>query len=66
MEVTVSNLENVQLGHIVAQDIFANTKSPIIAQNTVIRPVHLLILEAFQVKMYSLRNLNRQMRRVKK
>lgn len=50
MEVTVSNLENIQLGHIVAQDVFANTKSPIITQNTVIRPVHLLILEAFQVK----------------
>ena len=50
MEITVSRVENIQLGRIVAQDVFANTKTPIIAKNTVIRPVHLLVLQAFQVK----------------
>lgn len=50
MEVTVSRVENIQLGRIVAQDIFANTKTPIIPKNTVIRPVHVLVLQAFQIK----------------
>lgn len=50
MEITLSRVENIQLGRIVAQDVFANTKTPIIAKNTVIRPVHLLVLQAFQVK----------------
>lgn len=50
MEIALSKVENIQLGKIIAQDIFANTKYPIISKNTVIRPAHLLVLEAFQIK----------------
>lgn len=59
MEITVSRVENIQLGRVIAQDVFANTKTPIIAQNTIVRSVHLLVLKHFKLKRCLLKILRR-------
>lgn len=50
MEIALAKVEQIQLGKIIAQDVFANTKNPIITKDTIVRPVHLLVLEAFNIK----------------
>ena len=49
MEATYVNVTDLRFGKIVAEDIFANTKYPIIAKNTKITPEHINVFHAFQV-----------------
>ncbi len=49
MEHIIENLEEVRLGSIVAEDIFVNTKSPILRKNTKISREHIEVLNAFNV-----------------
>ncbi|RHW36097.1 HD-GYP domain-containing protein [Lysinibacillus yapensis] len=49
METAYINLNDLRIGRIVAEDIFANTKYPIIHKNTLITPNHLNVLKAFHV-----------------
>lgn len=49
MEATYVNVADLRFGKIVAEDIFANTKYPIIVKNTKITPEHINVFRAFQV-----------------
>ena len=49
MEATYVNVADLRFGKIVAEDIFANTKYPIIAKNTKITPEHINVFRAFQI-----------------
>ncbi|MEK9200229.1 HD-GYP domain-containing protein [Ureibacillus sp. 179-F W5.1 NHS] len=49
MEATYVNTNELLIGKVVAEDIFANTQFPIIYKNTIITQEHLHILTAFQI-----------------
>lgn len=49
MEATYVNVCDLSFGKIVAEDVFANTKFPIIAKNTKITPEHINVFRAFQI-----------------
>ena len=49
MEATYVNVSDLKLGKVVAEDIFANTKYPILLKNTQIKYIHFHILKAFNV-----------------
>ena len=51
MEATFVNIDELRLGKIVADDIFANTQYPIVYKNTTINYEHLDVFKAFQIKM---------------
>ncbi|WP_208651102.1 HD-GYP domain-containing protein [Ureibacillus thermophilus] len=47
---TMVNVNNLELGEIVAKDIFVNTRYPIVAKNTPISSEHLQVFKAFNIK----------------
>lgn len=49
MKYTKVNVNHLQLGEIVAEDIFANTKHPIVAKNTPISHEHIHIFKVFNI-----------------
>lgn len=49
MEATYVNVADLGFGKVVAEDIFANTKYPIVTKNTVVTPEHIQVLQAFQI-----------------
>ena len=49
MEATYVNISELRLGKVVAEDIFANTKYPILLKNTKITHNHLHVFKAFNI-----------------
>ena len=49
MEVSNVIFSNLRLGNVIAEDIRANTKYPIIPKNTTIALEHLEVLKAFNI-----------------
>ena len=49
MEATFVNVDELRLGKVIAEDIFANTQYPIVYKNTKINYEHIQILKAFQI-----------------
>lgn len=49
MEYILQNLEEVRIGSIIAEDLFVNTKSPIMRKDTKISREHIEVLRAFNI-----------------
>lgn len=49
MEATYVNVADLKFGKVVAEDIFANTKYPIVTKNTKVTPEHIDVFRAFQI-----------------
>ena len=49
MEATYVNISELRIGKVVAEDIFANTRYPILSKNTKINHEHLHIFKAFNI-----------------
>lgn len=50
LEKVLMKVEDLRLGKIVAEDIFANTQYPIIYKNTKLKPDHMRVFELFNLK----------------
>ena len=50
LEAILIRVEELRLGKVIAEDIFANTQYPIIYKNTKIKPEHLRVFELFHLK----------------
>ncbi|MGN7477755.1 HD-GYP domain-containing protein [Solibacillus silvestris] len=50
MEAIFMRVEELRLGKIIAEDIYANTQYPIIYKNTKVKPEHLRVFELFNLK----------------
>lgn len=51
LEAVFMRVEELQLGKVIAEDVFANTQYPIIHKDTKIKPEHLRVFELFNLKM---------------
>lgn len=51
LEALFMKIEELQLGKVIAEDVFANTQYPIIHKNTKIKPEHLRVFELFNLKV---------------
>ena len=49
MKFTMVNVNNLELGAIIAKDIYANTRFPIITKNSPISHKHLHVFKAFNI-----------------
>ncbi|SOC08049.1 HD-GYP domain-containing protein (c-di-GMP phosphodiesterase class II) [Ureibacillus xyleni] len=49
MEATKVNINDLRIGKVIAEDIYANTQYPIVLKNTKINQEHLYILKAFNI-----------------
>ncbi|MER2114379.1 MAG: HD-GYP domain-containing protein, partial [Solibacillus isronensis] len=56
MEAILIRVEELRLGKVIAEDIFANTQYPIIYKNTKVKPEHLRVFELFNLKTVLVHN----------
>lgn len=56
LEAILLRVEELRLGKIIAEDIFANTQYPIIYKNTKVKPEHLRVFELFNIKTVLVHN----------
>ncbi|MCM3723671.1 HD-GYP domain-containing protein [Solibacillus isronensis] len=56
LEAILIRVEELRLGKVIAEDIFANTQYPIIYKNTKVKPEHLRVFELFNLKTVLVHN----------